>query len=377
MMAAPLMSGEDFGRQQDQARADLAAQIDKATIDWDALADKGDPPPREFAWRPRIPRRRTTLFHGFGGVGKTLLAQQIGTAYSFGIELFGGATEAKRAMFVAGEDDHDEVWRRSVDICRRLSISLRDLAGKFHVIAVPHLDITLAEADQSGAVVVTKTLDVLRERIERFKPGLVILDNSAKLFAIKEGDRIGITRAVGHLDAICHDFDTTCLLIAHDNKAGDISGSTAWENACRSRLHLVRNDEDGSLELQMPKANYAAVGSNLTLRWDNWSFRAEDPALMTPGERLEADMKARANAQAFLDRLDKLTAQGRTVSHSPQAQNYAPKVMANRSGAGRREIEAAMALLFEEGRIKANMPVGRRANRTPILGIGRVDGEGS
>ena len=92
--------------------------------------------------------------------------------------------------------------------------------------------------------------------------GLVMLDNSAKLFAVREGDRIGVTRCVGLLNAICEDFDTTAVLVAHDNKSGDYSGSTAWENCCRSRLHLTRDDDDGAIIMAMPKANYSATGAS-------------------------------------------------------------------------------------------------------------------
>jgi RecA-family ATPase len=347
--------------------------LDAAALDFRALADK-EPPPRTFAWNPWIPARRTTLLHGFGGVGKSLLLQQILTAYALQMDLFGGATQgrpARPALLLAGEDDHDEVWRRAIDICRRLGASLADLPGKVDILAVPHLDITLAAANEVGAVTPAPMLDVLRARIERTKPGLIGLDNSAKLFAIKEGDRIGITRAIGLLDAVCHDFDATIVLAAHDNKGGDFSGSTAWENACRSRLHLTSDSETGTTILEMPKANYAATG-RLVLRWDAWSFRAEDPTLMTQGERLDADMKTRRNAQTFLAYLDKLTAQGRTVSHSPQAKNYAPKIMAN-GGAGpsARELAAAMELLFDEERIKAHQPVLKSTDRHYRLGIVR------
>ena len=54
---------------------------------------------------PWIPARMATLLHSFGGVGKSLLAQQIATAYALGLELFGGATEGRPALVLAGEDD--------------------------------------------------------------------------------------------------------------------------------------------------------------------------------------------------------------------------------------------------------------------------------
>ena len=87
---------------------------------------------------------------------------------------------------------------------------------------------------------------------------------------------------------------------------------------------------------------------------------------MTDGERLEAKMTARAHGEAFLRALDRLTEQGRNVSDSCRADNYAPKVMLERDladGLSKRQLEAAMILLLNEGRIKANEPVVRGADR--------------
>jgi AAA domain len=360
---------DDAYRQQDP---DMAGALDAATLDLATLADR-TPPPRRYAWDPWIPARMATLLHSFGGVGKSLLGQQIATAYTLGLELFGGATQGRPALVLAGEDDRDEVWRRQLDICRRLGVRLKDVIGKLELLAVPHLDVTLAESNEAGVLTTTPMLAALRQRIERGNHGLVLLDNSAKLFAVREGDRIGVTRCVGLLSAICQHFDTTTVLVAHDNKVGDYSGSTAWENTCRSRLHLTR-DDDGGIIMAMPKANYSALGK-IKLRWDDWSFRAEDPACMTEGERLEAKLTARAHGEVFLRALDKLTRQGRNVSDSARASNHAPKVMLDRGlaeGLTKQQLEAAMVLLLNEGRIRANEPVGRGANRHALYGLART-----
>jgi RecA-family ATPase len=206
------------------------------------------------------------------------------------------------------------------------------------------------------------------------KPGLVMLDNSAKVFAVSEINRLAATRCVTLLQAICHDFGSTAVLIAHDNRNGDYSGSSAWQNACRSRLHLTRG-EDSTTRLKMPKANYAATGGELALHWDDWSFRADDPAMMTPGERLQAEMEARGHGEIFLRALDELTAQKRNVSDSVRAGNYAPKVMLESNlaeGLNKRQLHAAMIRLLNEGRIRANEPIAQRANRAWLYGLART-----
>jgi RecA-family ATPase len=354
------------------APSDLASTLDAAALDLQALIGQ-TPPPRRYAWDPWMPARTVTLLHGYGGTGKSLLAQQISTAYALGVDLFGGATEGRPALVLAGEDDHDEVWRRQIAICGRFGVRLEDVIGKLELLAVPHIDVTLAEANDAGSLTTTPMLGEIRARMERGQHGFVCLDNSAKLFAVREGDRIGVTRCVGLLNAICQDFDATALLLAHDNRQGDYSGSTAWENTCRSRLHLTRKD-DGSIAMAMPKANYSALGE-ITLRWDAWSFRADDPALMTEGERLEAKLTARAHGEVFLRALDTLRGQKRNVSDSSRAGNYAPKVMVERNlseGLNKRQLEAAMILLLNEGRIRANEPITQRTNRAWLYGLART-----
>ena len=96
---------------------------------------------------------------------------------------------------------------------------------------------------------------------------------------------------------------------------------------------------------------------------------------MSYGERLEAEMHQRQARQAFLDALDRLTAQQLTVSHSKRAENYAPKVMTGRgfvNGHTVRELEHAMNQLLDEGTIIASAEVFKTANRNSRCGIART-----
>jgi AAA domain len=154
------MSGAEFRQKHGQGKAkepppngkdELAEKLNAAALDLQALANL-EPPARRFAWAPWIPAEKVTLLHGDGGTGKSLLSLQIAVAYALGHDLFGGNTESCPALVLAGEDDHDEVWRRLLCICRRFGVRLPDLTGKLDLLAVPHLDITLAQSDDVGAV---------------------------------------------------------------------------------------------------------------------------------------------------------------------------------------------------------------------------------
>ena len=350
-----------------EPKIDLAGM----SLDWAALAGQ-TPPPRKFAWNPWIPAKTATLIHGFGGAGKTLLGQQICTAYALGLDLFGGKTEGRPALMIAGEDDHDEIWRRQIDVCNYFGIGLTDLVDKLHIRAVPHLDVTLAQ-QAGGTLARTPMFDAIQNLIVEVNAGLVTLDNASKMFAINEIDRAAVTRCLGYLNAICHDGDCSVLLIAHNNRTGDFSGSSAWENAVRSRLALVPDKESETVTLSRPKANYAADGS-VTLRWTQGAFHCETEAAMSQGERLTVELERRQHVDTFLSALDALSAQQRAVSHSPRAGNYAPKVMIEAGlvdGLTVRQLKAAMEVLFKESRIVADKTLWQKADRHFAVGIGR------
>ena len=59
------------------ARAAAQAAVTPPFIQWSKLAGK-KAPPRRFILPDWIPQQSVTLLHGFGGVGKTLWAQQLG-----------------------------------------------------------------------------------------------------------------------------------------------------------------------------------------------------------------------------------------------------------------------------------------------------------
>ena len=173
---------EQLGEGQAKPKAAPTAEFDAATLDLAAL-DGRTPPARRFAWQPWAPAGEVTLLHGFGGVGKTLLAQQIATATAMGsATLFGGEIEAGPVLMLAGEDSHDELWRRQVDINARLGCTMAELVDTLHLIAAPHLDITLAEASESGAVQPAATFDAIRALVERTS-----LNNSSGLGSVLAG----------------------------------------------------------------------------------------------------------------------------------------------------------------------------------------------
>jgi hypothetical protein len=80
--------------------------------------------------------------------------------------------------------------------------------------------------------------------------------------------------------------------------------------------------------------------------------------------------------QAVLDFIDKRNAQLRSVSASPNARNYLPKLMANGQFKPK-EIKDAMEALLDDGILRSGVKIGWTEARNPIVGLGRLAREAS
>ena len=139
------------------------------------------------------------------------------------------------------------------------------------------------------------------------------------------------------------------------NSGSGISGSTAWHGAFRFRQYLkgVKSENgepvDSDLrELEFKKNQYGPTGEKIVLRYQRGLFLPERG--MSSLEKAAAEAKA---DQAFLDRLRRVSEQGRNVSHSSKSPTYAPAVFADEDGSiSKSDFEAAMRRLFNANEIR-------------------------
>jgi RecA-family ATPase len=163
------------------------------------------------------------------------------------------------------------------------------------------------------------------------------------------------------------------LLCAHPSVAGMISGtgtsgSTAWNNAVRSRLYLTRPKDhdaanDSARVLKTVKANYGPLGNNIEVTWREGVFVRNAPSEDPYGQA----------AHAFLNCLNKIAAEGRYASPSKQSPHYAPKMflgMSQANGFTKKKLEGAMAQLFAENKIMVGSH--QKSNRHYVDAIVKV-----
>lgn len=308
-------------------------------------------PPRRWVWEGWIPAGQTTALYGDGGVGKTLLAQQLLTAAATGQPFLGQAVSPGRALGIFCEDDEDELQRRQDDINRMLGLGFRELGELYLVSRVGH-DNLLMTFDGRDSGVLTGFWHQLAEQVGRVKPALLVIDTAADTFGGNENIRPQVRQYIqGALTRIAAEHHCAVLLCAHPSAAGLSSGegtggSTAWSNSVRSRLYLNRDPDTDRTTLTRKKSNYAAAGEAIDLVWNDGAFipyqSAQQANLPTLEQAIDRD---------FIDLLSQCAAQHLKVSHSPHSRNYAPKVFA-RMGKARKltwkqtQFEQAMERLL-------------------------------
>lgn len=323
-----------------------------------ALAGK-PVPEREWIVPDWLPVGCVTANYGDGGVGKTLLSQQLMTATATGADWCGLPVMRCRSLGLFCEDSEDELHGRQASICAAYGASMMDLDAMRWVSGVGEDNALISF--ENDRTVPTGLYDIIAATAKEQGARLVVLDTAADLFPGNENDRHQVRQFIGMLNRLAMEINGAVLLNAHPSRSGLSSGnldggSTAWNNSVRSRWSLARPNADGDAEpdtdarvLTKRKANYAAIGDVIRLEW-------RDGALLCPASQRGLGMADRAAAEiVFLDILDRCEKQGVFVSHSKNAGNYAPKVFgkrADRKGYGARDFEAVMSRLFEQNRIK-------------------------
>jgi RecA-family ATPase len=285
-------------------------------------------PGREWFIEGLIPSRTVTLLYGDGGLGKSLLALQIGAASALGMQVVGLDPMPGRVLYVAAEDEEAEFHRRLATIVETCGRSLADVGEDLRLVPLADRDAVLMTPDRSGRLAETPLLGQLRKLIFDWRPALVVLDTLADLFGGDEIKRAQVRQFVGSLRAIAIEFDCAILLLAHPSVAGmrdgtGSSGSTAWNNSVRSRLYLTSAEGDTDARvLRTVKANYGPVGGEVKLRWLDGIFVADDGHTGDAAARLVDNVIDKA----MLASLRKLQQQGRKVSPN-RSPTYAPKVV--------------------------------------------------
>jgi len=271
---------------------DPDAQIINPPRDWTAPA-----PLREWIVDGWIPRGYATGLYGDGGVGKSLLAQQLLSSVALGLPWLGLTVKGGRAFGMMCEDDRHELHRRQESINRAYQVGMQHLEN---LRLAPRLgfDNLLMTFDQSNHPHLTPLFADLCRMLDAFPPTLVVLDTLADIFGGNEIARVHARLFVqGVGGQIARRWNCGVVIAGHPSAAGlatgaGTSGNTAWNNTFRSRLYVTRPEDDPTGDTRLisrMKANYAPKGGEITFRWQEGAFLAEDGTQPARARRIEWD----------------------------------------------------------------------------------------
>ena len=315
-------------------------------------------PERRWLVADMIPLCNVTMLSGDGGVGKSIVALLLMVACALGRQWLGKQTKPCKVFGLFAEDDEDELHRRLGDIARHYDAELGDLEH-LQVSSRVGLENSMMEWRSAFEAGETTWLhaEIMNHALE-FGAQLVVLDSLHDVFAGEENRRVQARQFVQGLREIAREIDGAVLLTAHPSLTGlntgsGMSGSTAWNNAVRSRLYLTETDEqtDGAERvLKSKKSNYGPKGGEIRLRWNAGVYEAiaEEPGMLGSIKRGNAET-------AFLDSLDNVRSEGREVTDRSRAGNFGPRVFEKRpeaTGYDRRALERAMERLFAQKAIR-------------------------
>jgi RecA-family ATPase len=343
-----------------------------------ALSDlKGEPKPREWFVEEWVPAGSVTALYGDGGTGKTLLAQQLLVAADIGGKWCGIDVPQTNALGVFCEDDHDELHRRHNAICASMGLGIGAAFNGSRIWPRVGHENLLVTFDKNNLPALSPFFARIMDQVMAHRVGFLVLDTAADLFG---GNEI-IRAQVNHfIKSVCGGFIRaakdkgwilTVLLLAHPSQSGrnsgsGESGSTAWNNAVRSRLYLTRDEQGGGNDriLTRMKSNYAAAGQDqcINLEW------REGALVPRRGQGQGFEWPERDTCEAVLQSIEEAWASGRPWSNAVQTRSegrYAPRHMQQRHG-----IAPALAEhMIEQWLMNGILTVEMRGSHSKIKGL--------
>ena len=316
-------------------------------------------PERRWTVEGWIPDHQVTLLSGDGGVGKTLLGQQLLTACALGRDWLGMPTKSHKVFGMFCEDDEGEMHRRQEAINRLYGCSYGDLEENMAWFSFVGGDASLASFPMYDPQEPTMLWHRLVKSVQDFGAQVVVIDSLHDVFSGNEINRVHARGFIRQLQDLAQGIDGAVVLNSHPSRAGRAegsgeSGSTAWRNAVRSHLYLsYPKDEDDTDKrvLARKKSNYARINDEIPLDWRD--------GVLVPAYQATGAIKGmeKRNAEvAFMDALKAINGRGQRVNASFNTGSYAPRFMA-RSGMSQvagfteRELARAMNRLFDSNRI--------------------------
>jgi hypothetical protein len=251
------------------------------------------PAPRDWIVENLIPACRVTSLLGNGGLGKTLIAGQIGVHVVMSRRLFGLEVNGGPVLGIFCEDEQEELERRIRTSARGEQIDLTQLDGLYALSRDGEDNVLCTFVNEH--IVLSDFYRQLEATVAKIRPRLTILDTAADLFAGDFMNPVHVRQFLKvALGGLCVRYQTAILLLAHPSASAMSSGdgggySVAWHNSVRARLFLRRpksDDQDAIKDrrvLEIKKSNYGPDGLTIPLLYHHGYFIPDPDPIQESG----------------------------------------------------------------------------------------------
>ncbi len=245
-------------------------------LDYDRLLRQ--PPDRDWMVEGCFLKGTVGLVAGDGGIGKSLLMQQLASCAVLGLPWLGMNVKPGRALYLGCEDDGDELHRRQWAINRSLGRDMADVldAGLDLIPRVGQDNVLMRLMRPQWKMERTGLMDKLVVRCRRTGVQYVVIDTATQTFAGNQNDENQVVAYVNEFRRLAVAIQGIVIFTKHPSMAGRAlgtgeSGNVAWSNSVRARLYLHEHKALG-LVLDGMKANYGPKLQPVPLRWEHGVF---------------------------------------------------------------------------------------------------------
>lgn len=321
-------------------------------------------PERQWLLKGICARGDVTLLNGDGGVGKSLLCQQLQTALALGMPWLGiqPPLGGIKSIGIFCEDNESELHRRQAGINRYYGCDYGDLGNVTLIDRVGEANALMSFDRRSGGNSITPFFRQIESMIVSEGAEVVIIDTAADTFQGNEIDREQVRTFVQRLRGWAVQANGVVILTQHPSVHGmasgsGSSGSTGWHNSVRSRVYMQRpkrTDEHGEeiptdeRELSFKKSNYGPLGNKIRMIWRDGVFVTVDEA----GPQSIFDK--RRTMEVLLDASADMVRQGIEISPDPVSKTGLACRVRSHKELGRLPasiITQAQGALLDEGKL--------------------------
>lgn len=322
---------------------------------------QGDPPAHDWMVDGCLLKGTVSMLSGDGGLGKSLLLQQLLTAAALGLDWLGLPTKHVKVFGVFCEDDESELWRRQAAINRHYRCDMGDLENMMLVSRVGDDNILMDFPGRSDRGVIKPLYQQIEHAVKEFGAQIVGLDTLADFFGGNENIRIHARTFVTLLRRLAISIGGGVMLPAHPSNAGintgtGVSGNTAWNNTVRGRTYLTRRapveegGDDTERYLKTMKSNYGPGGGKIPLKWSDGVFIRTDQGTGPISQLSKIDLDNR-----LVEELRTMLANGSRIAAALESNRGFANVMRQRPGfkdQSQGTIYGAQQRMVQSGRLK-------------------------